>query len=140
MSRFRYISILEDVRRVLPIMFAAVAILAGQSFKVDDVKVVGDLEYGKTSAPVECSGASSYCAFVFNGQGDDRIEVNVSGGAGQAFVAIADGALTELISGTNRVVFSLPKRGPDAETFYIVFRDRESKPGRFMVELKKLAK
>jgi hypothetical protein len=123
-------------------MFATVAFLAGQNqnFKVDDVKVVGDLKYGQTSAPVECSGVPAYCAFVFNGQGDDRIEIDVSSAQGKAFVAVADGALAELITGTNRVVFSLPKRGPDAETYYVIFRDSESKPRSFMVALKKLDK
>jgi hypothetical protein len=121
-------------------MFATAALLASQNYKVDDVKVVGALDYGQTSSPVECSGAPTYCAFVFNGQGDDRIEVNVSEGEGKAFVAIADGALAELTSGTNQVVFSLPRKGPDSETYYIVFRDRDNKPGRFTVELKKLAK
>jgi hypothetical protein len=128
------------MRRVFPSLFAAVAFLAGQNFKVEEVKVVGDLNYGQTSAPVECSGGPSYCAFVFNGQGNDRIEVDVSSVDGKAFVAIADGALAELTSGTNRVVFSLPRRGPDAETYYIVFRDSESKPRRFTVALKKLEK
>src|SRR5580700_7997756 len=122
------------MRRVFPSIFAPVALLAGQSFKVDDVKVVADLEYGPTSAPVECSCTPSCCAFVFNGRGDGRIEVGVSSGGGEPFVAIADGALTQLASGTNRVVFSLPRRGPDAETYYIVFRDREGKSRRFMVE------
>ena len=82
----------------------------------------------------------AYCAFVFNGQGDDRIEIDVSSAQGKAFVAVADGALAELITGTNRVVFSLPKRGPDAETYYVIFRDSESKPRSFMVALKKLDK
>jgi hypothetical protein len=126
--------------RVFLSMFATVAFLAGQNLKVDDVKVVGDLNYGQTSAPVECSGVPSYCAFVFNGQGDDRIEIDVSSAEGKAFVAIADGALAELTTGTNRVVFSLPRRGPDRETYYIVFRDSESKPRRFIVALKKLEK
>jgi hypothetical protein len=126
--------------RVFLSMFATVAFLAGQNLKVDDVKVIGDLNYGQTSAPVECSGVPSYCAFVFNGQGDDRIEIDVSSAEGKAFVAIADGALAELITGTNRVVFSLPRRGPDRETYYIVFRDSESKPRRFIVALKKLEK
>jgi hypothetical protein len=128
------------MRRVFPSLFAAVAFLAGQNFKVEEVKVVGDLNYGQTSAPAECSGVPSYCAFVFNGQGNDRIEVDVSSVDGKAFVAIADGALAELTSGTNRVVFSLPRRGPDAETCYIVFRDSERKPRRFTVALKKLEK
>ena len=128
------------MRRVFTGMFATVAFLAGQNFKVDDVKVVGDLSYGQTSAPVEYTGVPSYCAFVFNGRGDDRIEIDVSSAEGKAFVAIADGALAELITGTNRVVFSLPRRGPDRETYYIVFRDSESKPRRFIVALKKLEK
>lgn len=135
-----YVGISKGMRRVFPSLFATIAILAGQNFKVDDVHVVGDLEYGQTSAPVECSGEPPYCAFVFNGQGDDRIEVDVSSVDGKAFVAIADGALVELTSGTNRVVFSLPKRGPDAETYYIVFRDPKSQPRRFTVALKKLEK
>jgi hypothetical protein len=128
------------MRRIFISMLATAAFLAGQNFKVDDVMVVGDLEYGQTSAPVDCSGAPSYCAFVFNGQGSDRIEIDVSSAEGKAFVAIADGALAELTTGTNRVVFSLPRRGPDAETYYIVFRDSESKPRRFTVALKKLEK
>jgi hypothetical protein len=123
------------MRGLFPLFFATTAFLTGQNFKVDEVKVVGDLKYGQISDPVECS---SYCAFVFNGQGNDRIQANVDAVQGSAFVAIADGTLAQLISGTNQVVFSLPKRGPDAEAYYIVFRDRESKPGRFTVSLKKL--
>lgn len=140
MSRFRYVSISKSVRRVFLSLLTTIAILAGQNFKADNVNVVGDLKYGQTSAPVDCPGEPSYCAFVFNGQGDDRIEVDVSSVDGNAFVAVADGALAELVSGTNRVIFSLPKRGPDAEAYYIVFRDRESKPRRFTVALKKLEK
>ena len=121
-------------------MFSTVGFLAGQNFKVDDVKVVGDLNYGQTSAPVDCSGVPSYCAFVFNGQGDDRIEIDVNSAEGKAFVAIADGALVQLTSGTNRVLFSLPRKGPDAETYYIVFRDPDNKAQRFTVALKKLEK
>jgi hypothetical protein len=128
------------MRRVFPGLFATVVILAGQNFKVDDVNVVGDLNYGQTSAPVECSRVPSYCAFVFNGHGDDRIEVDVSSADGKTFVAIADGALVQLTSGTNRVLFSLPRKGPDAETYYIVFRDPDNKAQRFTVALKTLEK
>src|ERR1700685_3392699 len=110
-SPFGSVSIPRVMHRVFLGMFATVAFLAGRNFKVDDVRVVGDLKYGQTSAPVECSGVPSYCAFVFNGQGDDRIEIDVSSAEGKAFVAIADGALAELTTGTIRVVFSLPKRG-----------------------------
>src|ERR1700678_1548887 len=103
MSRFRCVSISKSMRRVFPGLFATVGILAGQNFKVDDVHVVGDLNYGQTSAAVEWCRVPSYCAFVFNGDGDDRIEVDVSSAGGKTLVAIADGALVQLTSGTNRV-------------------------------------
>ena len=116
--------------------FAFAGALFGQNFKPDDVKVLGDLKYGQTSTSVEC--ATSYCAFVFDGNGEDRIEANVKGVDGTTFVAIADGSLTQLSSSTNRVVLSLPNHGPDAEAFYIVFCNDQHKPTRFVVALKKL--
>jgi len=109
-SPFGCVGILEFVRRISISMFATVALLAGQNFKVDDVKVVGDLVYGQTSGTVDCSGVPSYCAFVFNGQGDDRVEVEVSSAEGKAFVAIADGALAELTTGTNQWYFHCPEK------------------------------
>ena len=118
---------------------ALAVVLAGQSFRPDDVKVLGDLKYGQTSSPVECS--TSYCAFVFNGNGNDQIEVNVNGADGKTFVVLADGSLSRLSSTSrNRIVFSLPSRGPDAEAYYIVFGDVEHKLRRFVVALKKLEK
>ena len=130
-------SILKCVMRVFG-LFAALTFLAGQDFKADNVKIVGDLNYGQTSDAVECSSGDSYCAFVFNGQGNDRVEVTVKNLDGNAFVAIANGTLTQLTSGTNRLVFSLLKSGPDPEAYYIVFRSREKKAGHFTVELKRL--
>jgi hypothetical protein len=112
--------------------------LAAESFPPADVKVVGDLRYGQTSKAVECSSASPYYAFVFNGKGNERVEVVVKSEDRQAFVAVADPSLNQLTSGTGHVTVTLPNRGPDAEAFYIVFRDSERKDARFTVELKKL--
>jgi len=112
--------------------------LYGENFNPNDVRIVGDLNYGETSASVLCSSSPSYCAYVFNGRGDDRVEVTVTADQGTALVAIADGSLSQLASGTTRLVFTLPNRGPDAEAYYIVFRDNAKKAGRFAVALKKL--
>jgi len=125
--------------RVCLISFAALC-LYGQSFSPDDVKIVGDLNYGETGAPVSCSTSPAYCAFVFNGRGDDQVQVTVKADGGIAQVAIADGSLAQLASGTNTISFTLPNRGPDAEAYYILFRDKDRKPGRFTVGLKKLEK
>jgi len=123
--------------RLCLISFTALC-LYGQSFNPDDVKIVGDLNYGETGAPVSCSASPAYCAFVFNGRGDDQIQVTVKADGGTAMVAIADGALTQLASGANTLSFTLPNRGPDAEAYYIVFRDKDHKPGRFTVGLRKV--
>ena len=129
---------LMGMRRVCLAFVAALLCLYGENFSPNDVKIVGDLNYGETSAPVLCSSTPSYCAYVFNGRGDDRVEVTVQADQGTALVAIADGSLSQLASGTTRLVFTLPNRGPDAEAYYIVFRDNAKKAGRFAVALKKL--
>jgi len=113
--------------------------LIAESFPPADVKVMGDLRYGQTSNAVECSSASPYYAFVFNGKAGERVDVVVKSEDRRAFVAIGDPSLTQLASGIGHVTVTLPNRGPDAEAYYIVFRDSESKDGRFTVELKKLA-
>jgi len=46
-------------------------------------------------------------------------------------VAIADPSLNQITSGTTHVTATLPNRGPDAEAYYIVFRDTESKDAQF---------
>jgi hypothetical protein len=124
--------------RVCLAFLATFFCLYGESFQPDDVKVVGSLNYGETSALVQCASSPSYCAFVFNGHGDDRVDVTVKADQGTAQVAIADGSLSQLASGTTHLVFTLPNRGPDPEAYYIVFRDNAKKAGRFAVGLKKL--
>jgi hypothetical protein len=100
------------------------------------VKIVGSLEYGQTSDPVDYTGTPKYSAFVFNGNGGDRIEVSVLGDP-QVAVSIADGTLKELTSGISHLSFTLPSNGPDLETYYIVFRDSENKPAKLTVKLLK---
>jgi hypothetical protein len=122
---------------ITAILFIA-GLAAAESFPPADVKIMGDLRYGQTSDAVECSSASPYYAFVFNGKANERVEVIVKSEDRQAFVALADPSLNQLTSGTGHVTITLPDHGPDAEAYYIVFRDSESKDGRFTVELKKL--
>lgn len=119
-------------------VFAGVAMLGAATFRPADVTIVGDIEYGQTSDPVECSNTPRYRALVFNGNGGDRIEVTVKGRDQKAYVALADGTLTELASGVTHLAFTLPNNGPDAQAYYIVIRDDQDKPARFTVELKKI--
>jgi hypothetical protein len=91
------------------------------SYTPGNVKIVGVLDYGQTSPLVESSG--QYAAFVFNGNGNDKVEVTVTGDR-NAFVAIADPTLSKVASGTGSVSVELPYRGPDTEAFYIVFKSQ----------------
>ena len=113
--------------------------LLAESFPASDVRIVGDLDYGQTSPLVEYTAQPRFRAFVFSAKAGDRIEVNVQGADRKAFVAIADGTLKQLASGTSRLSFRIPNHGPDAEAYYIVFRDSEDKPAKFTVELKRLS-
>jgi hypothetical protein len=128
------------VRNVLlcTILFGAGLCFSAETFQPADVKIVGDLDYGQTSDPVEYTDSPRYRAFVFTANSQDRIEVTVKGDDRKAFVAIADGGMKELASGTTHLTVTLPKTGPDPEAYYIIFRDTDNKEAHFTVELKKV--
>ncbi len=115
-----------------------VALLFAAKLDPADVKIEGALDYGQSSDPIDYSGNPPFSAFVFSAKGGDKIEVNVKGSDRKATVAIADGGLNELTSGTTHIAFQVPDNGPDAEAYYIVFRDVEGKPAKLTVELKRV--
>src|SRR5437762_2183729 len=91
------------------ILFGAGLCVGAETYQPTDVKIVGDLDYGQTSDPVEYTDTPRYRAFVFTANSRDRIEVTVKGDDRKAFVAIADGSMKELASGTTHVTVVLPK-------------------------------
>src|SRR5579883_1565773 len=113
--------------------------LWADSFPADQVQIVGDIDYGQTSPVTECASPKGYCALVFNGQGGDQLEITVKNSGRKAFIALTDGSLKELARGTDTLRFQLPKENEELQTYYIVFRDAEQQPGKFTIELKKLA-
>jgi hypothetical protein len=107
------------------------------AYAPNNVKVVGVLRYGQTSGLVEYSGTPQYRAFVFEGQGHDQIEVTVTGAGPNAFVAVTDPGLNVIASGAGHLSVSLPDRGPDTETFYVVFKGQMNRPAHMSVQLRK---
>jgi hypothetical protein len=107
------------------------------SYSPDDVKILGVLNYGQKSAPVECADAPQYRAFLFAGQGNDQVDVRVTGASPDAFVALADQSLKVVATGTGHLSVSLPDHGPDAEMYYVVFKDRANRPARLSVQVNK---
>jgi hypothetical protein len=107
------------------------------AYAPDDVKILGVLNYGQRSQPVEYSITPKYRAFVFEGRGNDRVEIVVTGAGENAFIAVADPGLNVIASGTGHLSVSLPDQGPDIETFYVVFKDQMNRPARMSVQVKK---
>jgi hypothetical protein len=107
------------------------------SYAPTDVKILGVLNYGQRSEPVEYSHTPQYRAFVFEGRGNDRVEIVVTGAGENAFVAVTDPGLNVIASGTGHLSVSLPDQGPDTETFYVVFKDQTNRPARMSVQIKK---
>jgi hypothetical protein len=107
------------------------------SYAPNQMKIVGVLRYGQTSVPVQYSRSPQYRAFVFEGQGGDRVQITVTGANRQAFVAVADPSLNVIASGIGRLSVSLPDRGPDREGYYVVFKDQMNRPARMSVQVKK---
>jgi hypothetical protein len=107
------------------------------SYAPSDVKILGVLNYGQTSQPVEYSEAPEYRAFVFSGHGKDRVEVTVTGADQDTFIAVADPSLNVIGSGTGRLSVALPDRGPDEEAYYVVFKDWKNHPARLSLQIKK---
>lgn len=103
-----------------------------------DIQIVGLLSYGEVSAPVAYSVTPRYRGFVFSGFGGDIVDIAVKSASARAFVALADGSLNDLGSGTSHLQLRLPYRGPDAEAWYVVFRNTDNKAARFTVQLRKI--
>jgi hypothetical protein len=107
------------------------------SYAPADVKILGVLNYGQKSEPVEYSDTPQYRAFVFEGRANERVEIVVTGAGENAFIALADPGLNVIASGSGHLSVSLPDQGPDIETFYVVFKDQANRPARMSVQIKK---
>ena len=112
---------------------------APEGYSPNDIKVVGTLNSGQTSPAVEYSRPGQYRAFVFEGNGHDRVEITVTGADGKAFVALADSTLTPVASGIGHLSVTLPYHGPDVEAFYILLKPTSNRPARLAVHLTKVA-
>jgi len=107
------------------------------SYAPDDVKIVGVLNYGQKSGPVEYSDTPQYRAFLFAGEANDRVDVMVTEPAKSAFIALADQSLNVIATGAGHLSVSLPNHGPDAEMYYVVFKDPANRPARMSVQVNK---
>jgi hypothetical protein len=122
---------------VLGIVQLGIAQETKAAYSPNDIKILGTIDNGQTSKPVEYSSTPQYRAFVFEGNGHDRVEITVTGADRNVLVALADSSLNVIARGTGRVSAMLPYHGPDTEAFYIVFKDATNQTARMAVHLKK---
>jgi hypothetical protein len=123
--------------RLAPVSFPSQAAVQSWAFSPNEIKVLGTLDDGQTSKPVEYSSTPKYRAFVFEGNGRDQVEITVTGTDRKAYVALADSGLKPIASGLGQLAATLPYRGPDVEAFYILVKNLTSQPARLEVHLKK---
>lgn len=110
---------------------------AEQAYSPNDIKVLGTLDSGQTSALVAYSRPGPYRAFVFEGNGHERVDITVTGAEGKAFIAVADQTLTPVASGIGHLDVELPYHGPDTEAFYVLVKPTTPGLARFAVHLTK---
>jgi hypothetical protein len=123
---------------VLGIVQVGIAQQTKAAYSPNDIKILGTIDNGQTSKPVEYSSTPQYRAFVFEGNGHDRVDITVTGADRNVLVALADSSLNVIARGTGRVSATLPYHGPDTEAFYIVFKDANNRTARMAVHLKKI--
>jgi len=114
------------------------SVVPSNTYSASEIRVLGDLDYGRSSGSVRYAANPPYSAFVFSAFGGETVEISVKGGDRKAMVALADSSLNRLAIGDTSLRVSLPNRGPYIECWYIVFRDFEKKPANFTVQVNKL--
>lgn len=105
------------------------------SFSPSDMKTLGVLRNGQTATLVSSSASQpEYRAFVFEGNGNDQVDITVTGANRKAYVALADDTLTPIASGIGSLTATLPNHGPATEAFYILIKGSPNQ--RLAVHLK----
>lgn len=135
---------MKNIQSFLIAIVAVSPLLAGnfpaeQSYSPNEIKVLGVLDSGQTSTLVEYSKPGPYRAFVFEGNGHDRVDITVTGAEGRAYIALADSTLAPIASGIGHLDVALPYHGPDTEAFYVLVKPTTAGPARFSVHLTKIS-
>lgn len=113
---------------------------SGSGYVPGDVKVLGILDYGRSSKALDCAAKQRYRAFVFSGYGGDRVEIALQGESpSSASFAVTDSTLIPIGRGSSKVTVALPYRGPDIEVYYIVF-PTSNRTAHLTVQVKKVGR
>src|SRR5947209_7812959 len=121
---------------VIAAAFALSNCARAQTFVPSEVKVLGPIDYGQTSAAVRYSNPPRYRAYEFNARPGDHIEIQVHAKRGVPEAFVTDSSFKSLAGGSAKFSATIP---PDSKpaTYYIVFREAKYRPGEFTIELQR---
>jgi hypothetical protein len=107
-----------------------------ETFPQSEVKVIGPIDYGETSAPVRYSSPPRYRAFEFNAKPGDHVEIWVHARRGVPEAFLTGSSFQSIAGGTAHFSAVIPT-GSKPATYYIVFRGAGFRSGDFTVELQR---
>ncbi len=125
---------------VLPALSAVTLDCQPYFFRDEDLKVVGELQYGQTSEKVEYANQPRYMAFHFEGRACYKVDIQVDSINGQAMAALTDSRYKPIVSNFGSHVTSLMplSQDPYPNRYFIVFEEERRNPATFTVTLRKV--
>ncbi len=118
------------------VVFAVASCCFAETFPPAEIKVLGSIDYGQTSAPVRYSGSPKYRAFGFNAKPGDQLEIWVHARRGTPKAFLTDSSFQSIAGGKPHFSTLIPRESQPA-TYYVVFYGSNYKPGDFTIELQR---
>ncbi|MDQ6760383.1 MAG: hypothetical protein M3Z32_11050 [Acidobacteriota bacterium] len=116
--------------------FAFASCAFAETFPQTEIKVLGSIDYGQTSAPVRYTGSPKYRAFEFNAKPGDRLEIWVHARRGTPKAFLTNGSFQSIAGGNPHFSTVIPRESQPA-TYYVVFYGSNFKRGDFTIELQR---
>ena len=120
------------------LVLALASCAVAETFPKAEIKVLGSIDYGQTSAPVQYSSSPKYRAFEFNAKPGDHLEIWVHARRGSAKAFLTNGDFQSMAGGTAHFSTMIPEESQPA-TYYVIFYESSFKAGNFTVELQRPA-
>ena len=126
------------MRLLLPAFYALALSAQPTFFRDEEVRVVGQLQYGQTTEPFDY--AKHDLAVHFEGSPGDRVDIKIDSTDGQAMAALTDSHYKPIVSnfGSHVTAVLPPSADPYPHEYYVIFREVRRKPAAFRVSVQKV--
>ena len=106
-----------------------------ESISRKDVKLLGSIDYGQTSAPAHLEVSPPYCAYAFNARPGDHIEITVRG-EGTLRAVLTNAEYKKLAGGSAQFAYTFDAHS-EPGTYYILVFEEHHATSSFTVELER---